>query len=383
MVLTVVSAAALLGWASVLLLPSRPYRIRERFEPDAFAADLGDVAVLIPARNEADIIETTLDALARQGPGLTVYVIDDESTDATAALCRRAADRLRLPAKDRFPLMVVLIAGQPLPADWSGKLWTLQQGLEHASRPYTVLLDADITLDAHVLPSLLGFARDEAISLVSIMATLRCRGFWERLLVPPFIFFFKLLYPFARVNAERSTTAAAAGGCILIETRVLRSIGGFKPIRGALIDDCALAAEVKRRGQRIWLGLSRAVTSRRPYPELAHFWRMVSRTAFTQLRYSLVLLLATTALMAVMFLGPVAALVNFSSTLSMTLGGLGLAAMAAAYTPVVRFYRLPVSWALTLPVAATLLLAMTWSSAIGCWRGTRARWKNRAYQAFR
>lgn len=384
MVLTVVSAAALLGWAAILLLPSRPWSVRERFEPAAAgASDLGKVAVLIPARNEARYIETTLEALARQGPGLRVHVVDDESSDATAALCRRAAARLRFGNDDRFAVAVELIAGQTPAAGWSGKLWALEQGLAHASRPYTLLLDADIALDDRVLPALLKFAERRSLSLVSLMATLNCRGFWERLLVPPFIFFFKLLYPFARVNAMRSPTAAAAGGCVLIETRVLRSMGGFRRIRGALIDDCTLAAEVKRAGHRIWIGLSRAVSSRREYPELADFWQMVSRTAFTQLRYSLVLLLATTAVMTILFAAPLVALIGGASAAPVLLGGLALAAMATAYAPVVRFYRLPLSWTLSLPVAAMLFLAMTLSSAIACWRGTRATWKDRAYESSR
>ncbi len=380
MVLTVVSAAALLGWAIILLLPSRPWSVRERFEPAGGVTELRRVAVLIPARNEARLIESTLETLARQGPGLCVHVVDDESSDATAAQCRRAADRLRIEGEDRFALTVELIAGQAPPSGWSGKLWALEQGLAHVTRPYTLLLDADIALDDLALPSLLEFAERRSLTLVSLMATLNCRGFWERLLVPPFIFFFKLLYPFARVNAEHSPTAAAAGGCMLIRTSELRGIGGFRRIRGALIDDCALAAEVKRRGNRIWIGLSQAVASRRAYPELSDFWQMVSRTAYTQLRYSFVLLLATTMVMTTLFAAPPVALVAGASIESAVLGGLALAAMATAYAPVVRFYRLPLSWTLSLPVAAMLFLAMTLSSAVACWRGTRATWKDRAYE---
>ena len=167
---------------------------------------------------------------------------------------------------------------------------------------------------------------------------------------------------------------------MLIRTSELRGIGGFRRIRGALIDDCALAAEVKRRGNRIWIGLSQAVASRRAYPELSDFWQMVSRTAYTQLRYSFVLLLATTMVMTTLFAAPPVALVAGASIESAVLGGLALAAMATAYAPVVRFYRLPLSWTLSLPVAAMLFLAMTLSSAVACWRGTRATWKDRAYE---
>jgi hopene-associated glycosyltransferase HpnB len=210
------------------------------------------------------------------------------------------------------------------------------------------------------------------------MALLPCTTFWERLLVPPFVFFFKLLYPFARVNAAAARTAAAAGGCILIDTGVLRDVGGFASIRAALIDDCSLAARVKRDGHGIWLGLSRSVVSLRTYPDLGGFWRMVSRTAYTQLRYSPALLLLVTLVMAMIFLGPLVA-PWFDSGAAAVLAVLAIAAMAAAYLPIVRFYGLPRAWVLTLPIAGVLFLAMTWSSAVNYWKGVRAQWKNRAY----
>ena len=364
-------ALALGAWLGVLLLPSQPYRTRERFEPrgSTESEDLSSVAVLIPARNEAAVIGRTLHGLARQGRALSVIVVDDESNDGTAEICTRLDT----------PLRVDVLAGRPLPPAWGGKLWALEQGLARVERPFVLLLDADIELGAGVVAGLLEKAEREDCALVSIMAELRCEGVWEKLLVPPFIFFFKLLYPFARVNDASRRTAAAAGGCILIRTDVLREIGGFERIRGELIDDCSLAALVKNRARRVWLGLSHAVKSLREYATLVSFWEMVTRTAFTQLGYSAALLGLVTAIMLVMFVAPIAALVAGPTPLARGVGGAALLAMTGAYLPVVRYYRRPAAWTATLPVAALLFLAMTWSSALNYWRGVRAQWKNRDY----
>jgi hopene-associated glycosyltransferase HpnB len=377
-----ISTCALLAWAGVLLLPWQPHRTRERLEPSACGespSDFGDVAVLIPARNEAAVIAVTLRALSRQGPNLRVFVIDDESTDSTHETCEHLRHELAAPAPGAFPLDIEVIRGAALPAGWGGKLWALEQGRTRAARPYTLLLDADIELSPGILGALRRKAEESGARLVSIMALLRCSSVWERLLVPPFVFFFKLLYPFARVNADGASTAAAAGGCILIETPVLHEIGGFAAIRAALIDDCSLAACVKSNGHQIWLGLSHAVVSRRGYANLDGFWQMVARTAYTQLRYSLALLLVVTAIMVTIFVGPFIAPWFGGGPLAWTLSLAAVAAMAAAYFPTVRFYRLHWGWVFTLPIAGVLFLAMTWSSALSYWRGVRAEWKNRAY----
>lgn len=371
MLVTILTALALTAWVAVLALPSRPHRTHERVEaggptPDA---DLAAVTVLIPARNEAAVLERTLGALSRQGRDLAVIVVDDESTDGTAALCERFAEHAR----------VDLIRGAPLPDGWGGKLWALEQGLARIETPRVLLLDADIELAPGTLPRLLDLAGATGAALVSVMAELRCRTFWERLLVPPFIFFFKLIYPFAWVNDSRRGTAAAAGGCVLVETAALREVGGFTAIRSALIDDCALAALVKRTGRPIWLGLSHSVISLRSYATLGSFAQMVTRTAFTQLRYSVVLLVLVTLAMLVAFGGPAAFVWPGATVVARTLAALGLAASCLAYLPTVRFYGLPTAWTLTLPLAALLFLGMTWLSALNYWRGIRAEWKDRAY----
>ena len=245
-----------------------------------------------------------------------------------------------------------------------------------------LLLDADIELAPRLVPALLAKMRERDATLVSLMAELHCATFWERLLAPAFVFFFKLLYPFAWSNDAAKATAAAAGGCMLVRTEALRQIGGFAAIRGALIDDCTLAAALKRHRPPIWLGMTHSVRSLRVYASLGDFWSMVARSAFTQLRYSTVWLVVATALLMLTLLAPPAGLaVGLAAAeprLALTAAAAWLA-IAAAYWPVVSFYRLPAAWAATLPVAAALFLAMTWSSAVGYWRGTRASWKARDY----
>ena len=372
------AAAALAAWLAVLLLPTRPWSTRERLDVARNAnatGDLGRVCVLIPARNEAAAIPGTLAALAGQGRSLKVIVIDDESDDGTTAAAEQAASAAG------GNLDLAILRGQPLPSGWGGKLWALEQGLALADRDYCLLLDAEIGLDRGVIGGLLERAERDGCAMVSVMALLRCTSFWERLLVPPFVFFFELLYPFAAVNAPERRAAAAAGGCILIRTTVLREIGGFAAYRDALIDDCTLAARVKRRGHRIWLGLSEHVRSERAYPDLRSFRRMVARTAFTQLGFSWLLLGAVVALMLFVFVAPWLGLLAGPGLPARALGGFAILAMAAAYWPIVRFYRLPPFWALSLSVAALLFLAMTLESALNYARGSRAEWKGRNYPA--
>jgi hopene-associated glycosyltransferase HpnB len=368
------SAVALLAWLGVLVAPHQPHRVRERLEADPEAPDdLSAVTVLIPARDEAALIGRTIAALRAQGRGLDVVVVDDQSSDGTRAAAERAAAQA-------LPLRV--IAGQPLPEGWAGKLWALEQGFAAVERPFVLLLDADIELAPRLVPALLAAARERDATLVSLLAELHCTRFWERLLSPAFVLFFKLLYPFAWSNDARKRTAAAAGGCMLVRTDALRRSGGFAAIRGALIDDCTLAAALKRERPPIWLGMTRSVRSLRVYAELADFWGMVSRSAFTQLGYSTWWLLLATVLMVVTLLVPVLGAAVAAATAEPLLAAASIGAwlaLAAVYWPVVAFYRLPAVWALTLPVAAALFLAMTWSSAVGYWRGRRASWKARDY----
>jgi hopene-associated glycosyltransferase HpnB len=363
---------ALLGaliWYAILFLPWRPWGTREALDTNGPTpeADLSDITVLIPARNEAGVIVRTLSGLKAQGRHLSVVLVDDRSTDGTAALAR---------AEMGEDLQIVL--GQPRPSGWSGKLWALEQGIRHVTTHLTLLMDADIELKPGILPALRNMMREEGPHFVSLMASLRMTSFWERLLMPAFIYFFKLLYPFRLSNSGSRKLAAAAGGCILLETRIVLDLGGFRVLRAELIDDCALARTVKGKGFKTWIGLTHSIKSLRPYDSLATIWNMVARTAYPQLRYSPGLLALCTLLMAAVFWVPIAGLM-FPGTGAKALSASALAAMVLTYLPILRFYRLPRRWALAMPLIGTLFLGMTWTSAVRYWKGKGSVWKGRYY----
>lgn len=364
---------ALIGaiiWVAIMLLPWRPWDAREVLDstsspPDA---DLSDITVLIPARNEAGVIGTTLSSLKAQGLGLAVVVVDDRSTDGTAAIAQASGvENLHI------------VPGESLPKHWSGKLWALEQGFRHVKTSLTLLLDADIELGPGVVGVLRQRLGEDSLHLISLMAQMRMVSFWERLLMPAFVYFFKMLYPFHLSNSSFTGVAAAAGGCILLETRVIEKMGGFEAIRNELIDDCALAKRVKLLGCRTWIGLTHSVHSLRSYENLAGIWDMVARTGFCQLRYSAILLAGTTAIMLMVFWLPVAGLF-FPTAIAKILSAGALATSILSYLPTLKFYGLPRRWALALPLIATLYLAMTWSSAIRFWFGEGSTWKGRFYK---
>ncbi len=357
-------------WIALIFLPWQPWSTKERLELKAAPGaepDLSNVTVLIPARNEAAGIVRTLSALDKQGSGLQVIVVDDQSTDETVFLAG---------ATMRSGLQV--IKGESLPSGWTGKLWALEQGWRHAKTELVLLLDADIELDPHMIGLLKQKLINEQLDFVSIMARLRMESFWEKLLAPAFIYFFKVLYPFSVGNNPKSKFGVAAGGCIFIRSDALRKAGAFLSIRDALIDDCSLASSIKKSGGRAWTGLSHSVRSHRPYPHFSNFREMVERNAFTQLRYSFWLLLATTFLMLLAFCLPWAGLFS-SSVFVRSLAGAGICAMLASYLPTLRYYRRPIFWAATLPLVGSVYLFMTWSSALRYWRGKRSEWKGRLY----
>lgn len=365
-----VIAAALMWW-SILLPPWRPWSRQPALDGQLVLPldnqDLAEVTVLIPARNEAAFIRKTLQSLASQGRGLTIILVDDQSTDTTAQLARE------VDIED-----LVLLTGKPLPKGWSGKLWALEQGRRHVHSRFTLLMDADIQLQPGVVGALRERMKKQDLQFISLMAVPRMAGFWERLLMPAFVYFFKLLYPFRLANSPCSKVAAAAGGCILLETRLLDEIGGFASLRDALIDDCALARRIKSLGYKTWIGLTHSVHSLRPYKRLGDIWEMVARTAFTQLHYSLWLLGLCTLLMVLGFALPLVGLFH-PDFLTRYLAVAALIGMIVAYVPTLRFYDRSLVWALAMPLIGMLYLAMTWSSAIRFWRGERSRWKGRRY----
>jgi hopene-associated glycosyltransferase HpnB len=361
-------AGAFLWWLLVLL-PWQPWRTREQLEPNVMETKplLDDITVLIPARNESKYIRQTLEALHEQGELIHIIVVDDQSVDDTATQAKKYGAQV--------------ISGSTPPAGWSGKLWALEQGLREVRTPYTLLLDADIELMPGMLTTLKAKAQQEKLVLVSIMAEPPMVRFFERLLMPPFIFFFKLLYPFALANKPSSGVAAAAGGCILVRTEALHTVGAFLSLHDALIDDCTLAARVKQTGLKSWVGLSHSARIHRGYHKLKPIWEMVARSAYTQLQYSPVLLVICTLIMSCMFWFALLAPLLFPGATTFMISMLAWVAMLITYFPTLIYYRRSLLWGLTLPIAGTLYLAMTWTSAFRYWQGERACWKDRRYES--
>ena len=351
---------------------------RER--DDGTAAGQGPwppVMAVIPARDEADCVGDTVASLLRQDyPGeFRVILVDDQSRDGTAQVAGDAAATLG--AADRL----TVISGRSLPAGWTGKLWAQSQGVEAAEAAaqqpeYILFTDADIVYVPDELRKLVARARSGGTVLTSLMAKLRCESLAERMFVPAFIFFFQMLYPFAWANNPRSSTAAAAGGCMLVRREALRAAGGMASIRNALIDDCALAKRLKAHGP-IWIGLTDGVRSVRAYPAVEDIRKMVSRTAYAQLQYSPLILLATVLGLAVTYLFPVL-LTVFASGLAQILGLTAWLLMALAFQPILRFYRVSPLWGVALPAIAATYMAFTLDSAYQHARGRGGMWKGRA-----
>jgi hopene-associated glycosyltransferase HpnB len=376
----VLAAIALAIWIYMLGARGAFWRARERDEfwpQDPDPPRWPDVVAIIPARDEAQDVGRCVASLLRQDyPGrFSIVLVDDESSDGTADIARAAA--LAAGAQDRL----TVLRGAPRPAGWSGKVWAMSQGLVEIGKPAApparlLFCDADIAFAPNVLAALVRRAEAGDCALVSLMARLRCESFAERALIPAFVFFFQMLYPFAWVNDSRVRTAAAAGGCMLADRQALLRAGGLEAMRGALIDDCALAALMKRQGP-IALALTRRVVSLRPYPRFGDIAAMVSRSAYAQLDYSPVKLAGVVAGMALTFLvAPFAAL--FAPGIAALCGLIAWIAMALAFQPMLRFYGRGTSWGLALPLIAAAYLAFTLKSAYLYGRGRGGLWKGRA-----
>jgi hopene-associated glycosyltransferase HpnB len=332
------------------------------------------VVAVIPARNEADHIAASIGSLLRQeySGSFRIVLVDDDSSDATALIATRAAASA--------PSRLIVVGSESPPRGWTGKIWAVKQGIARAEElkpEYVLLTDADIVHAPDTLAWLVKHARAGGFVLTSLMAKLRCESLAERTHVPAFIYFFQMLFPFSWVSKPHASTAAAAGGCMLVRADALENAGGIASIRNALIDDCSLAQKLKKVGP-VWLGLTDRSRSIRPYDTLADVRRMIARSAYAQLRYSPLLLAATIAMMVLTFIVP-PLLAIFATGLTRFLGIVVWLAMTISYIPTLRFYRLSPLWSFALPGIAALYLYYTIISAYDHMRGRGGQWKGRIH----
>jgi hopene-associated glycosyltransferase HpnB len=384
------SGLSLAAWLYLAFIRSSFWRTDQRLEgPDVSFRNWPKVDIVVPARNEGDLLDRTLSSLLQQDyPGpFHIYLVDDRSEDDTGAVARKMAASLGGAAG------LTVITGTEPPDGWTGKLWALEQGVRAAApgeAPYLLFADADIVHPPASLRLLIGMAVDRRLDLASLMVMLQAQNRREKLGLAAFVYFFAKLYPFRQVNDPGCRTAAAAGGVLLIRRQALAAAGGLTPVAAALIDDCALAARLKHhQGQtgRIWLGLAADHRSIRPYGGLSGIRQMVVRTAYTQLRYSPLLLTATVFGMVLLYLlPPVAALFGLGLAVfrgtamdwGIALAGFGAwTLMTVTFLPLNRLYAAPVWQATLLPLAGLLYTLMTLDSARLHRQGQGGAWKGR------
>jgi hopene-associated glycosyltransferase HpnB len=364
----------LLAWLFLLLGRGFFWLARERDDRDEMLTEHDrwpSVTAIVPARNEADVLSRSLGSLLQQNyPGrFRVNLVDDQSTDGTAEVAKSfgKTDRLEI------------VSGTARPIGWTGKPWAMSQGVDAAygdPPDYFWFTDADIAHAPDNLRRLVARAERDDLALTSLMARLSCSNLIEHAMIPAFVFFFSMLFPFARVNTPRWRTAAAAGGCMLVRRSALEAIGGVKAIRQEIIDDCALARLIKSKG-RIWLGLTNRAVSLRGYRSLAEVRSMIARSAYAQLRYSPPVLAATILGLVIIYVSaPFVALFAWNS--AQIAGWVSWLLMAVAYQPMLRFYRVSPVWGLALPLIAAVYAVFTLDSAIQFWRGRGGMWKGRA-----
>ena len=371
MILRLLGATTLAVWVYLLAFRGGFWRMLSAQPTEASAGPLPSVVAVIPARNEADVVGRAIESLVRQDYGgeFHIVLVDDSSSDGTADAARAAAG----------PELLTVVGAAPLPDEWTCKLWAVSQGVADAEQrapKFLLLTDADITHPPSNLSDLVGRAERDGYDLVSYMAQLSCRTTAERALMPAFVFFFFLLYPPAWIRNPRRAVAGAAGGCMLVRREALARIGGISAIRGAWIDDCALAAAIKRSGGKVWLGASEPTRSIRGYADFREAGRMISRSAFTQLHHSPWLLAATVAGLLLTYAAPPALALGAAGS-ARWLGAAAWLVMTLCYWPATRFFGRPVYEALGLPLVALFYLAATLHSAFEWWRGGGGQWKGR------
>jgi hopene-associated glycosyltransferase HpnB len=381
--LACIAALSLAGWVYLVFAHGRFWLCDQRMEGrDALPESWPAIVAVVPARDEAELLPEVLRSLLDQDyPGdFRVILVDDESSDATADVARRAASEHASGARLR------VVEAPPRPPGWVGKMWAVASGLRAAEAAGLEpeawwLTDADVVHGRDGLRRLVAKAEADGLDLVSLMVRLHAEHGLCRLLVPAFVYFFQMLYPFPRVNDPRARTAGAAGGCVLVRRAALARAGGIESLRSEVIDDCALGRVVKRSGGRLWLGLSATERSIRPNAGLGDVWRMVARSAFTQLQHSSLLLAGTLVGLALLYLVPplwVLLLPLHGNAVATALATAAWLLAAASFTPTLVLYGRSVAWALALPLAGLLYASMTFDSARRHWRREGASWKGRA-----
>jgi hopene-associated glycosyltransferase HpnB len=379
LILLYASVTSAITWLVLLLMPVR-WRMSERWEASDYLhttiTQWPSLSVIVPARNESASLPLTLPSwLGQDYPKSEIILIDDESNDGTAECAKGISSRANR--------IVKVINGTPPPTGWTGKLWALEQGVRASKGEWLLFTDADIRHTPNLWRGLMEKALSERRVMVSLMALLDTHGLWARLLIPAFVYFFHILYPFEMVRDLRSKISAAAGGCILISRQALDRIGGIAGYCNAWIDDIALARKIKGDGMPLSLSLTKSAVSIRPYRRLGDIWSMVARNAFAQLKYSWLAFVGTVMGLAVLFVVPMVGICAFmagaASQVTILFAGLSIFIMALTYMPTLRFFSLCLWRAFTLPIAGTLYLAMTVSSAINYlsgrheWRGARMK----------
>ncbi|MGB7280659.1 MAG: glycosyltransferase [Candidatus Acidiferrum sp.] len=354
----------------------RVYKFNADGAPIAPPAVWPRIVAVVPARNEAETIGETVASLAKQeypGP-FSIVIVDDHSEDETSAIAIRVAEWQAAQGQ------VQIVAAAALPEGWTGKLWALNNGVNCAQPDQPAFFwftDADITHAPGTLRRLVSFADRDKLDLASLMVLLQAKTLPERALIPAFLYFFLMLYPPRWIADEDLSRAGAAGGCILLRREALERIGGLASIRSEVIDDCALAGAIKRTGGRVWMGLTRKSASLRAYKTFAEIRDLIARTAFTQLRYSALLLVGTLTGMFLTYVAPIILLFAHNPT-ARVLGATAFLLMTFSFLSTVRFYRLSVLWAPLLPLTALFYAYATCLSAVRYWFGKGGSWKGRA-----
>ena len=367
-----VALLSLLIWIGLLAFRERFWMAQDRDEavvPDP--AQWPAVTAVIPARDEAGVIGRAIAShIAQDYPGhFRIVLVDDGSSDGTAAIAQAAAQ-----GSDRL----TVVTGSPPPAGWTGKLWAMRNGVVQTGEvpSYLWFTDADIAHAPDTLRSLVARSERDGLVLNSLMAELRCDSLAEQAMIPAFVLFFQMLYPFRLVNRPQAKTAAAAGGCMLIERAALAKAGGLQVIADAIIDDCAMGETMKRQGP-IRLSLTRRSVSLRPYGGWSEIVAMISRSAYAQLGYSPLMLAGTMIGLLLMFVAP-PVLAILGSGGARLCGLLAWAAMAICYQPMLRFYRRSPLWGVAMPAIGMVYAAATFLSAWQHMQGRGGMWKGRA-----